>query len=116
MKVAFVGCRACAVISMASKRDVLFATQYYGTYDCSKCVHVFSKYLLVLRGNPVWQGFLWFLNTSDYGNAGFKCPLVTLHFLMTLKYPFFPSSSVFLALGMELLLEAFSVLEDLMDY
>ena len=71
MKVAFVGCRAYAVISMASKRDVLFATQYYGTYDCSKCVHVFFKHLLVLRGNPVWRGFFWFLNTSDYGNAGF---------------------------------------------
>ena len=37
MEVAFVhGGRACAVISIASKRDVLFATQYYGTYDCSK--------------------------------------------------------------------------------
>ena len=68
------------------KRDVLFATQYYGPYDCSKCAHVFFKHLLVLRGDPVWQ-----LNTSDYGNAGFECQLVTLHFLMTLKYPIFPS-------------------------
>ena len=52
MEVAFVhGGRACAVISMASKRDVLFATQYYGTYDCSKQVHIFVKHLLILRGN-----------------------------------------------------------------
>ena len=100
---------------MTSKRDVLFATQYYGTYDCSKCIHVFFKHLLVSCGNPLWQGFLCFFNTSDYINAGFKCQLVTLHFLMMLKYPHL-SQWLFLAFGVELLLEAFSVLEDLMDY
>ena len=52
MEVAFVHrCRAFAVISLASERDVLFATQYYGTYDCSKQVHISVKHLLVLRGN-----------------------------------------------------------------
>ena len=100
---------------MTSKRDVLFAIQYYGTYDCSKCIHVFFKHLLVSCGNPLWQGFLCFFNTSDYINAGFKCQLVTLHFLMMLKYPHLPQW-LFLAFGVELLLEAFSVLEDLMDY
>ena len=100
---------------MTSKRDVLFAIQYYGTYDCSKCIHVFFKHLLVSCGNPLWQGFLCFFNTSDYINAGFKCQLLTLHFLMMLKYPHL-SQWLFLAFGVELLLEAFSVLEDLMDY
>ena len=37
--------------AMASERDVLFATQYYDTYDCSKQVHIFVKHLLILRGN-----------------------------------------------------------------
>ena len=52
MEVNFVqGCCACADISMASKRNVLFATQYYGTYDYSSYVRIFVKHLLVLGGN-----------------------------------------------------------------
>ena len=66
MKVAFVGCLACAVISMASKRDVLFNLSH------NIMVLTIASTALVLRGNPVWQGFLWFLNPSDYGNAGFE--------------------------------------------
>ena len=38
-----------------------------------------------------WQGFLWFLRTLNLRNAGVKCPLVTLHFLMTLKCFIFTS-------------------------
>ena len=53
MKVAFVGCRACAAISMASKRYDLFATHYSCTYDCSKVLFClldfFYKHFLVLR-------------------------------------------------------------------
>ena len=52
MKVTFGhGCCGCAVIWMASNRDVLFATQYYGTYNCSKQVHISVKHPLVLLGN-----------------------------------------------------------------
>lgn len=28
--------------AVASKRNVLFARQYYGTYDCFKCIHIFQ--------------------------------------------------------------------------
>ena len=72
------------------------------------------KHLLVLLGNPVWQGCLWFLNTSDYGNAGFECQLVTA-FSDDTEVPHL-SQWLFLAFGMELLLETFSVLVDFMDY
>ena len=101
---------------MASKRDVLFATQYYGTYDCSKCVHVLFKHLLVLRGNPVWQGKFPFvfehfglwqcLLRVPTGDTAFSNDAQVLHL----------SQWLFLAFGMELLLETFSVLEHLMDY
>ena len=58
MKVAFLhGCYGCAVIWMASKRDVLFATQYYGTYNCSKQVHISVKHPLFLRGNSYMTRF-----------------------------------------------------------
>ena len=87
----------------------------YGTYDCSKCMYVFFKHLLVLHGNPVWQGFPLVFQHFGLWRCQLQVLTGALHFLMTLKYPIFPSG-FFLALGMELLLEAFSVLEDLMDY
>lgn len=75
----FVGCSTCAVISMASKRDILFATQYYDCDDCFEYIHK--------------KGCLWILSTLDECNASVKCPLVTLHFLMMSKYPSFPVAS-----------------------
>ena len=109
MKVAFVGCCACAVISMASERDVLFATQYYGTMIALSAFMFFS--------NISWfcvEMMARFLHTSGYCDAGFKCQLVTLHSHDAQVPHLF--QWLFLAFGMELLLEAFSVREGLIDY
>ena len=38
---------------------------------------------------PKWRGFLRFLGTLNWRNAGVECPLMTLHFVMMLKCSIF---------------------------
>ena len=50
----------------------------------------FSNISWFCVGIPKWRGFLWFLGTLNYRNAGVKCPLMILHFVMTPKCSILP--------------------------
>ena len=100
---------------MASKRDVLFATQYYGTYDCSKCVHVFFNTSLGFVWKSCMARFPLVFVLFGLLRCRLQVPTGDIAFSHDAQVPHL-IQWLFRTFRMELLLEAFSVREGLMAY